>query len=245
LILTPQQARTVMRGAKTQYRLPARRDEDRCRFQVGKSYAVQPGRGRAARGRVLVTAVRLGLAGDVTFEDARAEGFRTRDEWRAAWVRLHDRAWLEQRCAYSAEGELVAEPGDDALLERFAEWWADRRVWALTFRVDTSHVPRMMHRQSERGYTSNPRDAVPDEPEAVDAATQARITDEARRRDHARRGWLEQQALDGQRSLEEQLAEVRRRGQRSGVDLRDHERAIQRRIVDMARKVARVDDEAA
>jgi hypothetical protein len=29
------------------------------------------------------------------------------------------------------------------------------------------------------------------------------------------------------------------------VDLGDHERAIQRRIVDMARKVARVDDEAA
>lgn len=246
MILTPQQERLVMRGGKTQHRLPMRRDEARCRFQLGQSYAVQPGRGRAARGRVLVTDVRAELAGDVTFDAARAEGFRTRDEWRCAWVRRHDARWCAQLSAYSAEGDLVAEPGDEVLLERFAERHADRPVWAITFRVDTSHVPRLPHRQSERGYTSNPRDAMVDEPEAVDAATQARISDEARGRDVVRRGWLEQQALDSSRTLEQQLADVRRRGRVVGVDLRDDERAVQRRLFAMARKVARHEgDEAA
>ncbi len=85
---------------------------------------------------------------------------------------------------------------DELLVERFDRRHADRPVWAIRFQRDTSYRPRFMHRLSERGYTSNERDAVPDEPEAVDAATQERFAAEAREREPVRRGWPDQQVLD-------------------------------------------------
>jgi hypothetical protein len=61
----------------------------------------------------------------------------------------------------------------------FDQRHADPPVWAIRFELDTRHVPRLVHRQSERGYTSNERDALPDEPEAIDAATLADYTADA------------------------------------------------------------------
>jgi hypothetical protein len=107
------------------------------------------------------------------------------------------------------------------------------------FELDRRHIPRLLHRQSERGYTNNPRDAVPDEPEAVDAATQTRITAEARRRDTVRRGWLDQQLLDERASLEHRLDRARELARRRGIDVRQDVRIIERRILAIERKVTR------
>ena len=151
---------------------------------MGHSYAVLPPRG-AAVCRVVVHEVDLQRAGDLTFDNARREGHRTRDEWKAAWVRRYDRSWCERQDAWASEDELLSE---DQLVERFEARHADREVWAVFFELDRSHQPRYLHRQSERGYTTNPHDAVPDEPEAVDAATQVRISAEAHERDPVRPG---------------------------------------------------------
>jgi hypothetical protein len=60
-----------------------------CRYEVGKSYAVQRGRGRPADGRILVTAVERQRLGDLDFDAARAEGFRTTADFWAYWKALH------------------------------------------------------------------------------------------------------------------------------------------------------------
>jgi hypothetical protein len=83
-----------------------------------------------------------------------------------------------------------------------------------------------------------------DEPEAVDVATQARISDEARRRDHVRRGWLEQQALDEQRSLADRVRVLEQQVAlgRGGDAARDDLKVIAQRVVAGVRKVARHED---
>jgi hypothetical protein len=43
-------------------------------WQVGHSYAIQPGRGKFAVGRLRITSLRLQTLGEITDEDARAEG---------------------------------------------------------------------------------------------------------------------------------------------------------------------------
>jgi hypothetical protein len=125
-------------------------------------------------------------------------------------VRQHHCAWLRrQEPDPPADGSQPEPLPDELLVERFHRRHADRPVWAIRFRLDTSHRPRRLHRQSERGYTSNERDAVPEEPEAVDAATLARFADDAHERDTLRRGWLDQQQLDERMRLEQQLTRAR------------------------------------
>lgn len=46
----------------------------RTKWQVGKTYAVQPGRGKAAVGRIRITAIRRERLQDITLEDVKAEG---------------------------------------------------------------------------------------------------------------------------------------------------------------------------
>jgi hypothetical protein len=46
--------------------------------------------------------------------------------------------------------------------------------------------PRLLHRRSEHGYTDRAAEAMSDEPEAVDQATQRLLTAQAGRRAHLR-----------------------------------------------------------
>jgi len=50
------------------------------KWQVGRTYAVQPGRGKPAVGRIKITAIRKELLTEITEEDAKAEGM-TSDYW--------------------------------------------------------------------------------------------------------------------------------------------------------------------
>jgi hypothetical protein len=88
--------------------------------------------------------------------------------------------------------------------------------------------PRLLHRRSELGYTEARALALPGEPEAVDAATQARLTELAHRREQDRRraDWLE-----ARRQL---IAVLDWLGSRPlGLELRDEMRGI-RRVLDRA-----------
>ena len=62
-----------------------------CRYKVDHDYALQRGRGVKADNdvRIKVTAVRQEKLGALTYEDAVAEGFRTRDEFFAYWEGLY------------------------------------------------------------------------------------------------------------------------------------------------------------
>jgi hypothetical protein len=75
------------------------RNGGRLRWRVGQSYALQPGRGKHAVGRIAIAAIRYcSRASDISESDARTEGFATAEEFRAVYGRLNGVAALDQAC---------------------------------------------------------------------------------------------------------------------------------------------------
>jgi len=96
MIFRPDLAEKVMRGEKTVTRRVCSENprspwfKDRCKLVVGADYAVCPGRGKNAIGRVIVRRVwkeRLYLA--FTNKEARLEGFATGLELRRAFAAIN------------------------------------------------------------------------------------------------------------------------------------------------------------
>lgn len=103
MIFTPEHTRKIREGRKTQTRRPVqtRRVEGftvmkRCYYDPGRIYAISHGRGMKATGNhIRVTARRRERLGEITYDDAVAEGWVGPDAFKAEWVRIHDRAWVE------------------------------------------------------------------------------------------------------------------------------------------------------
>lgn len=170
MIFKPALVHKIVSGSKTQTRRPAK-DDDKCRYEIGKSYAVQPGCGKAQVARIVIAGVRLEDLRELTFEDARREGFRTRAEFARYWLDLYSKAGRDLE-------------GDDAL-DYFERKFGGRRVWVIDFELDKSEVLRFLHRNSEYGYTSMTHDAMADDVqlEAVDDATLLRFGRDAQQRE--------------------------------------------------------------
>lgn len=95
LTFKPELAKKAVTGQKTQTR---RRMSDnprspwfreRCGFQAGEDYAVQPGRGKKAIGRVLISQVKAEPLGRMTDADAIAEGFGSLPAFDLAWEEIN------------------------------------------------------------------------------------------------------------------------------------------------------------
>jgi hypothetical protein len=75
----------------------------RVRWEVGNTYAVQPGRGKPAVARIRITDIRREDVRNISDEDVRAEGFEWRSVFLETWCNMHDKAaitdsrmfWLE------------------------------------------------------------------------------------------------------------------------------------------------------
>lgn len=91
MIFSPRMLALVLAGTKTQTRR-----KPTTHYQVGRSYAIQPGRGEPAVGRVLVKAVHAERLGDICDVDARAEGFSGRRDFLDYWQELHGEVDLAQ-----------------------------------------------------------------------------------------------------------------------------------------------------
>lgn len=167
MIFGAQLARKALAGTKTQTRRPIRADR-LCRYRPHHTYAVQPGRGKPEAGRILVTAVRQQRLGDITLREAHAEGFRTTDDFRVAWVSIHDARWI------SAHDEAHGE--DARVLRRFDDRHADTPVWVIEFTLPVDPVRLLADRNARAAYVDHHSRAMPDEPEAIDEETQRRIT---------------------------------------------------------------------
>lgn len=92
----PELAAKVMAGEKTQTRRLVSHNPRspwwhvECGYKVGRDYAVCPGRGKHAIGRIRITeTMQLRLGGTLSLADAQAEGFASRDEFRLAWIDIN------------------------------------------------------------------------------------------------------------------------------------------------------------
>lgn len=211
LTFRPQLIDAIARQRKTQTRRLVVAGESECRWRKGRSYGVRAPGGNVSI-RVVVTDVRRERLGDLTFEDARAEGFRSRDEFFEYWEDLH--------------GELPL----------------DFPVWVITFVLDRGHHSRLLARSPERGepYVESPHHALRDEGEAPEEWRTDDWADEARQRDDERR--RERRALQARvqrerKSLEQRLADARREARRSGVNVGAKLRVLERHLVQLEQQV--------
>jgi hypothetical protein len=93
VIFSPRNADLVLDGRKTMTRRPIKPGEQACRYRPGRTYSVQKGRGKPGCGYVQINAVRSEHVGEITLQDARAEGFRDRGEFFDYWAGMYaDRA---------------------------------------------------------------------------------------------------------------------------------------------------------
>lgn len=61
----------------------------RIKWQTGRDYGCWPGRGLRSECRYDLTDLREEIAGDISEQDARAEGFANREEFLAAWDEIN------------------------------------------------------------------------------------------------------------------------------------------------------------
>jgi hypothetical protein len=155
---------------------------------VGKDYAVQPGRGKRARGRILCTGVRMEMLGVITPADIHAEGFHRLDALARYWLELHDQGYPAMErvfcpaCLLDADFEYAAgvepdcwvcgateelrikpRPTDAEVLARWQERWARTRVWVITFepiRLAPQVYLAAQPTRIEADYTMSPTQAV-------------------------------------------------------------------------------------
>lgn len=226
MIFSPALARKVLVGSKTETRRPVREGKT-CRYRVGHTYAVQPGRGRAEEGRILVTGVYEQRLGDIAFVNARAEGFRTTADFKAEWMRLYDKAWV------AAHGAEDLDLADETVAQRFEDRHADTRVWVIQFMLPIDQIRLLADRHAKADYVDTPARAMPDEPEAVDEQTQERISKDARLR-KAQQNSIDYAAREaelglltlGQR-LDRVVASMRADRQAASSDVRVIEKRVQ------------------
>lgn len=150
---------------------------------VGKSYAVQPGRGEKELFRIACTGRRLTRLGTMDHESAIREGFPAGvTAFARYWLTLHDKTWprLEKvfcptclidadypadelppcpTCGGDGEIKIRPTPTDDEALARFDKRWGDEMVWEIGFKVQDREQVRLLmeHRGGDlRGdYTTS------------------------------------------------------------------------------------------
>jgi hypothetical protein len=103
---------------KTQTRRPAKRDDiiittlgdphdrtivavernGRLLYEVGRTYAIQPGRGKHGLGRFRLLAIKREQAKDISEADAHAEGFASPAAFQEIWLKLYGYASTEWLC---------------------------------------------------------------------------------------------------------------------------------------------------
>ena len=131
MIFKPQLIHLISVGRKTQTRRPVKPGEDRASVE-GRPRLRRPARPPAGTRRSTSSSPtsawrRLGA---ISFEDARAEGFKTRDEFWLYWASLYDKTSI-------------------------ADLDFDQPVWVITFRRDDRDLPRLLSARMGRGdYTA-------------------------------------------------------------------------------------------
>ena len=97
-----------------------------------------------------------------------------------------------------------------------------RRVWKPTaqgMHIIGTQEPRLLEARSQRGYTTEPAQALPDEPEAIEAAVLEYFTADAHERFTGLPGRREEALRRRARSLANRLRQEAVAGLRAGLDV--------------------------
>ena len=76
-------------------------------YACGKTYAVQPGRGKHAVGRIRITGLRREDVREISDDDVKAEGFSSYRDFMWTWISMHDKS----HAAMIERGELNTDYG--------------------------------------------------------------------------------------------------------------------------------------
>lgn len=83
MISFPMGRKSVTRGSRDDMRWNTK-------WQVGKTYAVQPGRGKKAIARIRITDIRREDVREISDQDIWAEGFKDYVDFWSTWCNMHD-----------------------------------------------------------------------------------------------------------------------------------------------------------
>jgi len=138
MIFTPEHCDMILRGEKTQtrrvakpgetwepyseavitssYRLPLPHQMSpvkRVKWQVGKTYALQPGRGKSEVGRIRITDIQIELGVQCMHEDEIiAEGYSSIEEYALVWDSINTQKgtrWVDNPDVWVLTFELMAD----------------------------------------------------------------------------------------------------------------------------------------
>jgi len=111
-------------------------------YEVGHTYAVQPGRGKPAVARIQITEIRREDVRCISDEDVKAEGFETTAEFLEVWTQMHDvSAFGYLNCdmgfgGYHSQELDIPLYGYEAWKEYLTTRPTERyTAWALTFKL--------------------------------------------------------------------------------------------------------------
>jgi hypothetical protein len=165
-------ARAIATGTATQHRYIG------APLKAGHDYPVKTSSHQPATCRIRIASSRLVAAGEITFKDARREGYRTTVEFEAHWVQTYDARWFEANTYGGVYDEWVVH-------ERFTRRHAHRIVNVVTFELVTDE-PRflasqydILHGHTDRGEFTTRKGKAIDDLEVVDEATTARFAEAA------------------------------------------------------------------
>jgi len=104
--------------------------KERTRWEVGKTYAVQPARGQPAIGRIRITGIREQDVREISDADVRAEGFASKANFLETWTQMHDRLAHVRLLEYQRLG--LPHVWENYLQNRPAERY---QAWVLEFQL--------------------------------------------------------------------------------------------------------------
>jgi hypothetical protein len=108
-------------------------EKGRVRYEVGKAYAVCPGRGKSGQGHIVLTQIRHEDVRDISADDVHAEGFTNRLDFLKVWCGFYDKAQAKHY-----EGVTLDDSSDvfaSLLLRLMQRPFELYEAWALTFEL--------------------------------------------------------------------------------------------------------------
>ena len=125
----------------------------RLKWEVGRTYAVQPGRGKPSRGRILLNRIRREQVQDITVEDIQSEGIEPGDE---NWFREDAAKWIYRHDDY-AYYKIFKFIWNSLNQARGYGWDRNPSVWVLCFQA-VEHKEKNHEKKIQRKTFDDPEE---------------------------------------------------------------------------------------